>query len=470
MNALLIAAMLVGTTYRAEDFHYYDTNLQPRGLQLINKVYVEVAQQDKRDFITLIDKHKNVERFKEFDNGELRGYVIFLNGNKRDTVDFLNSLSEKYRAFPVVLFDGIECTTRGEIAVQVRPSVNIDDYTKRLNAIADGKFNINQLKQKLYMVSVDELKNPSNILILSNLLAKDSAWVEYALIAWVPLDGYVKANMAVETGANSQLGEMRNLKLTVDVFDPDIKVRTDLFPQLGQGFQPFPFAGDVWFDPSPPKITETKTIKGKQVVAEFNFRQLQYGNFIFQPVVVSYERNGELKTVKTSSCQYSIRSVIQGTDVDDIQPRPTDKLDFMILQPVGFPKREDPNKVLYSYAKVGISTFCFGLAAIFIASALASFKQGAAKWFRADENDIPWKAMEACRGTGQPYYQAIAVYVNKVLNLYGASLYSVNLSECTSNFRNLVGELDKLYQPNPTWNHESLRDFVHKLYKDLRYK
>lgn len=472
MNVLLLlTSMMIGTTYRAEDFHYYDPSLQSRGLPLVDKIYVEVPQKDKKDFFALVDKLK-VERFKDFQTNELNGVLLFCK-DKKATLATLNSLLDnKYRAFPVIIFDGIECTTTGEIAVQVQPSVNIDDFTLRLNAVAKGKFKVGEIRQKLYSVTVEELDNPSNIFVLANLIAKDTFWVKYALMVWVPVDGYVKANASVETLATSQLGEMRNFKVTVDVFDPNINIRTDLLPQLGQGLLPFPFAGEVWFDPSPPTITETKTNRGKTVTINYPFRQLQFGNFIFQPIVISYEKGGELQIVKTGTCQYTIRSVIAGTDIDDIQSRTYDGLDLLVLQPVGFPKKDDPMKLVYYYLKIGTSSICFGVAAMLIAMGLSALKHDVSRWYASDGKDSLWRGLAACEAdTARNYYVIVSKCLNKLLTEgYGVSLYVVNRSECTVNFQNLVNELDKLYQPEAVYNYESLKDLVKQFCKNRRYK
>jgi hypothetical protein len=473
MNVLLLmTAMLIGTTYRAEDFHYYSASLQSRGLPLVNKIYVEVPTKNKKDFFELIDKLK-VERFKDFQNNELNGVLLFCK-DKKDTLDTLNSLTDKkYRAFPVVMFDGIEATTTGEIAVQVHPSVNIEDFTKRLNAIADGKFKVIEIKQKVYLVTVEELNNPSNVLILSNLLAKDTAWNSLAMTVWVPVDGYVRANTSVETQATSQLGDMRNFKVTIDVFNPDIKIRTDLLPQLGQGLLPFPFAGETWFDSSPPTITEVKTNRGKTVTIDYPFRQLQYGNFVFQPIIISYEKNGELQTVKTNTCQYVVRSVIAGTNVDDIQPRTNDGLDLVVLIPVEFPKGENTNQIFY-YMKVGSSALCFGIAAMLLAGALVNFTRSVSNWYADDEEDVLWKDLSRYgpnTNTTREYYLSVSHRLNKLLTTaYSVSLFAVNPAECTQNFKNLADELGKIYQPEAVLNYESLRGFVVQFCKDRKYK
>jgi hypothetical protein len=304
------------------------------------------------------------------------------------------------------------------------------------------------------------------------LLAKDTFWTQAALVNWIPLDGYVRANAAVETPAISHLGEWRTFKLTVDVFNPDIVIRTDLLPQLGQSLLPFPFAGEVWFDPFPPEITEVKTTSGKRVTVNFRFRQVQYGNFAFQPIIVSYEKDGELRTVKTNVCQYSIRSVIIGTDIDDIQPRTSDGLDLIILKPVGFPKTENPAKAMYMYIKFGVGFICFSTAAIFLVGALVSLKNTAVGWFTETEENKLWKDLLWCRAVpDRNYYLVVAQYLNKLLvGVYGVSLYSVNRSGCTEVFKELLKELDKLYQPVADYDGSKLRELVRQFCRNRKYQ
>ncbi len=467
MNALLLMTSLLIGTHQPEDFHYYDMNLQPRGLPVVNKLYVQVPEDNKKDFFEHVER-LSVDRFKIFNNGELNGVLLFFK-NKKDTLEALNGLSsdKRYLVSPVVVFDGIEVTHTNEIAVQAQPSVNEADFTKRLSSIADGKFTVSQIKGKLFSVRVKELNNPSNVLILANLLAKDSAWNAYAMVNWVPIDGYVKANLMVETAATGQLGEMRNLKLVVDVFNPNVKVRTDLLPQLGQGYTPFPFSGEVWFDPSPPKITEIKTNRGKTITISYAFRHLQYGNFTFQPMLVSYEKDGELKTVKTENCLYAIKSVIAGTDIDDIQARTGDGL--MIL-PVGGSMPMPKDTRIYNYAKYGISVLCFSLAAMLFAGAVASAKRHVWSWMQPDGGERYWVGLRtlATIDAGS-YYRGVSQYVNLILTeSFGVSLYKVNMHCCGDTFKALAAELDKIYQPAPSYNVEKLKRLVTKFCKDRR--
>lgn len=468
--------MLIGTSYRAEDFHYYDDGLQARGLLITNKIYVK--PDNKKEFLKFTDSLKTLERFKDIHTDDLNGLLLFFN-NRSDTLEALNKCIEKgYSAYPVVIFEGIECVITNEIIVSVHPSVNRDDFINRLNKVADAKFTIVQeVKPRVYLIRVDELKNPSNILILANLIAKDSFWTKSAMVAWVPLDGFVKAFASVETSATSHLGEMRNFKLTINVFDPDINTRTDLLPQLGQSLVPFPFAGEIWFDSFPPEIIETVSGRKKTITVNYPFRQLQYGNYIFQPIVISYEKNGELFTTQTNLCQYVVRSVIAGTDIDDIQPRTNDGLDLLILQPVGLPKTENPMKIAYWYAKVGSSTIFFGIAAVLLFGSTLSLKNRVVSWLRSDGEGKLWRELRhnmyfSGKNTEvRDYYLSISHTLNLVLTEYfGVSLYSVNLSECNDNFVKLVEELNKVYQQYTVLNPQYLLGLLKIFIRVSNYK
>lgn len=471
MNAMLLLAAMLLPSYKAEDFHYYDDNLQSRGLPMVNKIYVDLSRpKDKEEFLKFADKLP-LEHFRDIRTNDLDGLLLFFK-NKGDTLIALNKCMGKYPAYPVVIFNGIECSVTNEIIVRVHPSVSKEALLTRLNKVADAKFAIvREVKPKTYLLKVEDLKNPANVMVLANLMAKDNFWNQSAMVAWIPIDGYVKANVSVETPSICNLGELRNFKITIDVFSTDVNVRTDLLPQLGQSLLPFPFAGEVWFDSNPPEITETKTARGKTITVNFNFRQLNYGTFVFQPIIVTYEIGGELYTVKTNNYTYGIRSVIAGTDVDDIQPRTSDGLNLTILRPVGFPK-ENTNKILYMYIKLGISFICFSMAAIFLGGALVSLKNSISAWLTEDEIEALWSDLKNCESdTEYAYYKLVSSRLNHLMTaVFGVSLYSVDLTHCTNTFKYLVDELDKMYQPNTTLNPESLRDFVKTFCKERKYK
>lgn len=471
MNTMLLLAAMLLPSYRAEDFHYYDENLQARGLPMVNKIYVDVSKpKDKEEFLKFAEK-LNLEHFKDIRTNDLDGLLLFFN-SKKDVFEALNKCAGKYPAYPVIIFNGIECSVTNEIMAQVHPSVSQEDFLKRLTKVADAKFAVRELKPKLYLLKVEDLKNPANVMVLANLIAKDTFWTKSAMVAWIPIDGYVKANISVETPAISNLGELRNFKVTIDVFSHDINVRTDLLPQLGQSLLPFPFAGEIWFDSSPPEITEVKTSRGKTVTATFGFRQLQYGTFVFQPILVTYEKDGEVYTVKTNTYQYGTRSVIAGTDIDDIQARTNDGLDLLTLRPIGFPKTENPSKIMYFYIKIGISFICFSMAIMFLGGALVSLKNSVSAWLTEDEIEALWNNLKNCDADTQyAYYKAVSSKLNHLMTaVFGVSLYSVDLAHCTNNFKYLVDELDKMYQSNTTLNPESLRDFVKTFCKDRKYR
>jgi hypothetical protein len=461
MNALLIlASFFVGTTYSAEDFHYYDEGLQAKGVLVINKVYVGVPNaKDRKEFVKFAGELKDLERFKEIEADELNGIILFFK-NKIATINGLNKcLAKGHMASPVAVYEGIECTALDGIIINMQPSVNKDDYIERLNMVADGDFKIvkeevSKTGEKYYVLVVKNLKVPSNILILANLIAKDAFWTKSAKVVWVPLDGYVKATASVVTPATSHLGQGRNLKVVVEVFDSEVKVRTDLIPQLGQGLVPFPNVGELWFDSAPPQITESQQNSRKTITITYPFRQIYFGSFAFQPIVISYERNGKLLTTNTNTCEYNIRSVIEGTHIEDIQPRGSDGLNLSITK-LDLPVMSDTDLYFYKYLKSFIAVL-LGLGGALLASYCFSKCQSWLMWmFQEDESDKLWSDLKECRhlhcltGQWRESYLTISNRLNKVLvGVFGVSLYSISVEECNDNFKKIIAELNKLYESN----------------------
>lgn len=468
MSILSLIAIFIGINYNKEDFHYYDETLQGRGLTMVNKVYVDLPG-DRKEFLKFLEK-KKMEHFKDIKTDSLNGVLLAFD-DKNETLAFLNECTEK--AYPVVIYDGIECTTTGEIVVGVHPSVNKVDFISRLGKISDGEFAIvEEFKPKAYVVSVKNLKNPSNILILANLVAKDVVWVRYAMVQWIPLDGYVNAVAEVISPAINNLGELRNLRVTINVNDPNIKVRTDLLSQLGQSLFPFPFAGEVWFDLFPPQITEVSSERGKTITVNYPFKQLQYGSFAFQPILISYEKDGKLLTTKTNLCQYTIHSVIGGTDIEDIQPRPDGVMNLR-MKSTSFTKAVDPMAKVYNYIKMIGSFVFFTIAVVLFADSAMALKRKVSGWFTAKDttHESLWKKDLALLSDWRNDYEAVIIYLNKILiDVFGVSLYSIKLTECNENFRALMLELNKVYNSEEKPDRPILNETLMRFRKERNYK
>jgi hypothetical protein len=277
------------------------------------------------------------------------------------------------------------------------------------------------------------------------------------MVYWSPLEGFIKATLAVETEANTHLGELRKLKLTIDVLDPEINVRKDLLPQLGQTLVPFPNAGELWFDAFPQEIIESEEGRKRTITVVQPFRQLHFGNFIFQPVVVSYEQLNKLRTVKSNVAEFGIRSVIEGTNIEDIQPRDMD-ISLNAFRPIKSPWFLEGDDIFLSTLAYPVIIFLGSLGALFLSLAFVDFA-GRLQKKKPDPRANLWKELEAVnfslaadnRDNWKPNYLAISRKLNEVLtSCFGVSLYTVDLNRCNENFRRIIAELNKVYREQDT--------------------
>jgi hypothetical protein len=289
--------------------------------------------------------------------------------------------------------------------------------------------------------------------------------------AYIPLNGYVWATASIETSSCANLGQERVLKISIDVFDPKVNVKLDLLPQMGATFAPFPNAGDNWIDIKPPVISETKTSTKRNITVSYPFRYLQYGNFVFQPIAVSYEKNGQIMQARTNVCKFVAKSVIMGTDIDDLQSEsyvagitqtpitaPVKSTDEYLVSVLG------DVKILVPAALAGIG----GILLLFWLTSLLPILTG---MFNSDDNEAVWDNLDACLDLDfdnwTADYALVSSRLNKVLaQEFNISLHSLSPELCNNNFANLLGELNKLYmqhvEAEPEVIHHALTKFCHE--------
>ncbi len=473
MNSLILAATILLGGYQPEDFHYYDDELHSHGAVMVNKLYVDISSaDDKKKFIKSIEKMGGVERFKEIENDRLNGLLLFFK-TKAETFAALNKLEGK-PVYPVIMYEGFECSAINEILIRVQPNVSKEDLIKRLTdeTKADYKV-IKDVGPGLYVVQVDNLKYPSNMLVLANLIAKDSFWVKTAVIAWVPLADPVKATLSVETEANSHLGELRVLKLTIDVMNPEVSVRKDLLPQFGQTLVPFPNPGELWLDSLPQEIEEVQNGHRKTIIVKYPFRELNFGNFVIQPVIVSFEHHNKLRTTKSNLCQFGIKSVIEGTEIEDIQARNFPYLHINEIRPFKEPWTLEAEDIFMNSAKFPVLTFLGGLTVLMLSLVYMDFANR--KKRKPDHKVELWSELAGSTGTvhedWKKEYLLIASRLNRVLNAcWGVSLYSLDLNKCNDNFKMLTQELNRVFRENESNpNVELLRKTLSRFCFERKY-
>jgi hypothetical protein len=441
--------------FSLEDFHIYDEKHNLHGLPLTQKIYVSApSDEEKRLFIKFGEKLPGFTEFSVIANGmnkDFKGLVLLFD-ERGNALKALNTcLKEGYRAFPVVIYDDVEMIVPNQVVVSIRPSTRKSDYFKRLNKVAEGKFEITEIDNKTFSITAKEIVNPSNILVLSNLISQDTFWVSWALPAFVPLNGYIWATATIETPSYTNLGQERILKVDISVFDPKIVVKLDLLPQMGPSLYPFPNAGENWLDVKPPQITETVTATKRVISISYPFRYLQFGNFVFQPIAISYEKNGKLMQIGTNTCRFVTKSVIFGTNIEDLQPESYSPNLAMLPAVKPVQTQKEYLGVLAGDAKL-IVTGSFGVVGgVLVLFWAASLLPMLTSIFNNNPGEHLWEQLDACLDLDleedwHHAYTAISSSLNAVLvRDFGVSLYSLTPEHCTANFSELLAELNKLY-------------------------
>lgn len=461
-------------SYKFDDFHVYDESLKLHGLPLTQKLFVLLpSEEEKRLFLLFGKKLPNMVEFATVAigiNKELKGYTLLFE-DRTSTLKALNDcLKEGYKVYPVVIYDDIEMAVPNEILVTVHSSVRKSDYLKRLNKVAEGKFELHEIEPKTFLLSVKDLINPSNILVLSNLISQDRFWVKSAMPAFIPLNGYVVARASIETPSFTHLGQERVLRIDIDVFDPKINVKLDLLPQMGPTFAPFPNAGDDWIDIKPPVIKETKTSKKRTISVEYPFRYLQHGNFVFQPISVPYEKNGQIMQARTNVCRYITKSVIMGAQIEDLQPESYST--NLIQGPLTPPIKSTDEYLDDVKMVVPAALACIG--GVLLLFWFANLLPILAGMLSRDPKEDVWDDLDACLDLDFDNwavdYGLVSSRLNKVLvRHFNVSLHALSPELCNNNFGKLLGELNKLYMQHIEADSEVLIHALTKFCYERKY-
>ena len=464
-------------SYKTEDFHVYDDSLKLHGLPLVKKLFVLLPTEEEKNLFLIFGK--KLPKMVEFTtvtigvNKELKGYVLLFEDRAATFKSLNNCLKEGYNVYPVVIYDDVEMAVPNEIIIKVHTSVRRSDYLRRLGKVAEGKFDLHEIEPKSFHLTIKELINPSNVLVLSNLISKDSFWVKYAMPVFIPLNGYVCATASIETPSYTNLGQERILKISIDVFDPKVNVKLDLLPQMGATFAPFPNAGENWIDIKTPVISETKTNTKRNITVSYPFRYLQHGNFVFQPIAVPYEKNGQIMQARTDVCKFVAKSVIMGADIDDLQSE-SYLASLNQVPPIMPAKSDEYLGVVLADAKLVVPAVLACTGGVLLLFWFTSLLPVLTGMFNNDPKKTLWDDLDACLDLDFDNwvfdYTLVSSRLNKVLvQDFNVSLYSLSPELCNDNFSKLLGELNKLYRQHVEADPEVLNHALTKFCYERKY-
>lgn len=310
------------TRFDVRDFYFYDkTNLMQR-LILAPKIMVNFLKQlPDEDIMAFLNKFPLARQQK--DPTQSFRYVLAFPASisaqsLMDTLMEING-SDIAEGIPVVLIDNVEAIAEGFVVESRTPlaPVMLGAHLKKI-----GKFSIRQVAPEGHgwFFIVDEIKPPLHIYPLINLIHNDP-WVKSAYLKFQYLHPAIVSTLEVSP-VSGTVDETRTVTLFVRVFDPEIKVLTNLLPNFGEGkFQPNPMPPLLFFFPAVGKREESKELsdaRGRIFSLQWRFRLFTPGEWTIPAQVIHYERKGEQLTITSVPVPFVVTSLIGSLAINDM--------------------------------------------------------------------------------------------------------------------------------------------------------
>jgi len=303
--------------YKQQDFHYFNENGKAHALPVLPKIFV--VFEDRNKFLKFTEKIFEIKMIEPYEEGA----VIIHCRKQKHILGLLNKISlAGFRCAPIVIFDNIESIPGNTIILEPKSSVTdfliVDRVSRNIKA---NSIHLRRFDKRICYLDFEGIKLPKNILAVANLISNDDFWFKWATPVFQPLYEPIIATAEVETRAITHLGELRKLKIKVDIYDNDIKLRKDLLPVIGQAnFFPSPLFDNLWLDTENVEIEEFVSPYKKSYLISYPFKVLNFGAFVFQRFNLFYEVEGEVKPLEIDGISFFINSITRNSGIDDIQP------------------------------------------------------------------------------------------------------------------------------------------------------
>jgi len=459
--------------YQIDHFYYYNAEHKQIGLPLQGGVLAPNGP-GLQDFI---DAGKHGEAtVKKLEKSQFEG-VVFVCDDNRKMLELLRKLSDKkIEAYPIVKFSNMLCVPSDTVLVKTKKHVTEATLKQRLKH--NGKLVVDKIDKAApytYQIKISKMSLPPNILVTANMLAEDTAWFEHARAMFRPIYQPVVAWVVVERPASSTVGEERLLKLVIEVHKPSIKILKDTIPSLGHNkWIPQPQTLDVWCEfgkPSPHKVEATQD--GYMITITQPFRFYSIVPIIIPPAGFVYEDDdGEKYMANIQGCKYRNSSLLAGTNIDDIQPRPP----IGSLPLLDAPEPLVPETSLYGYrplllygmAMVGVGSLVLVL--LVLAKANRFRINTLLRWAGSRERARYWNELESTAfhlNAGDNWrlaYQQVTDALSNVLSeFYDVKRPLSALEHKDTLLQSIVGELELFYKSDYEPNEAAVAALVANL-------
>lgn len=317
------------TKFDIRDFYIYDEANLIQRLTLAPKIIVNFLKQlSDEEQIAFLNKFSSARYMKDT-TGSYRYILEFPPPvSEQKLMETLTEISSSLVAegISVVLIDNVEAIAEGFI-VETHTPLTPEMVGKHLKRF--GEFSIRQVAPEghAWLFIIDEVKPPLHLYPLINLIKSD-AWVKNVRPKFRYLHQPIVSTLEV-VPISGTLDETRTITLFIRVFDPDIKIRTDLLPQFGEGkFVPNPMPPPLFFFPSVgvrESSQEFTDSRGRVLSFQWRFRLFAPGEWTIPPQTIAYERKGEQYTVSFPQVPFVVTSLVGSLSINDM---PSPKLLF----------------------------------------------------------------------------------------------------------------------------------------------
>lgn len=330
--------------WHTRDLYYHDANGMMVQMELAPKLSVRFSSEMTKEARTFLLAPFSPISEVEQPGDSSRILVAFHSSvAPADLLQTANKISASGKAevAPVFFVDNIEAVLEGivvESKIVTAPSRMRERMRKYGDFISRQILNENGT----WVFLVDEVKPPLNLLVLTNLVSKDS-WVQRAYPRFKFLHDPILATIAIEP-VSGTVAEMRTVTFTIKIFDPSISLATERLPEFGRGLF-MPIQGDVSTPQSvryppgylfeqvgdPLRLPVRQEKRSRTYITSWKFRHYALGEWIITPQAVPYSKKGVDQEIRSSSFTMVVNSQIGNLKITDVPvPRslihPSEKL------------------------------------------------------------------------------------------------------------------------------------------------
>lgn len=452
-------------TYEIDNFYTYDRQHKQQPLLLQSKVFVPRPERfgmptaSGKATEVYLSKCKKIGGLKieRLRTPHLTGWVVSFDNN-RLAIDFMSKLAKDgIPHSPLVKWDGMYSIPSNTLIIQAKPFVTEKLIRQRLEKSAKVKIlNLENIKGNQWSVEISDVIVPPNILVLANMISEDTAWVDWARVVFTPVHSHMSGTMNITTAAALNLGYDKQLNVVITVYKPSVKIRKDLLPKLGQNiFVPGPQKDEVWYDFGPTTVTEEVTPEKTVIKMTSSFRFLTHGKISIPQIQVAFDDDKVQGTFMVPGLDYSIQSVIGGTEIDDIQAMP------VFPSVANSPAPAEFTRVALPWRVVGLAGGLFGLVAMLLVGGagivrrLGDLTTAMDVWQGKKKLWTDLKASVIPRLCTEENWREVYKNANNKLTIVLAAFYNINVpisADSTENpiLANILRELEKLYSQDAT--------------------